>query len=77
MIHENEIDSFSFRSVQNSNDWSWGNAIISPIANISGSISSLYCLYYLTNLKELQFSWVQHIDFFNIQELENFSYIMR
>lgn len=56
--------------------WKWDNAIISPIANISGSISSLYALYYVTGLKKLKMGIVQHIDFFNLQNLAYFSYIL-
>ncbi|MFC6201003.1 HesA/MoeB/ThiF family protein [Lactiplantibacillus nangangensis] len=56
--------------------WKWDNAIISPIANISGSISSLYALYYVTSLKKLKMGIVQHIDFFNLQNLAYFSYIL-
>lgn len=66
----------SARSVDENTFWTWDNAIISPIAVISGYISALYAMYYLTNLKELDFGKIQHIDFFNIQNMDDFSYIL-
>lgn len=57
-------------------DWKWDNAVISPIAAIGGNICALMCAYYLTGLKTLLPGRVQHIDFFSLQDLQHFSYIL-
>ncbi|MCL8204860.1 ThiF family adenylyltransferase [Ligilactobacillus agilis] len=76
LISEDRKENFVARTIAENNDWNWDNAIISPIANISGSISSIYVLYYLTGLKDIEYGLVQHIDFYNIQNEKDFSYIL-
>jgi len=46
MFQEDIEDNYDTRMIAANEYWKWDNAIISPIASISGSISSLYCFYY-------------------------------
>lgn len=69
-------ENYDARSVDENKDWVWDNAVIAPVAVISGYMSSLYALYFITGLKELEFGRIQHIDLFNIQNLQDFSYIL-
>lgn len=55
--------------------WEWDNAVVAPVANISGNFSSLYAMYYLTDLQNLKYSYVHHVDLFNIQN-DFFSYVI-
>ncbi|EAD5868710.1 ThiF family adenylyltransferase [Listeria innocua] len=75
LINKDIAESYDAKMISLNDEWSWENAIISPIANISGNISALYALYYLTDLVQIQSGKIQHIDFFNIQKLEDFSYM--
>ncbi|HEL0774685.1 TPA: ThiF family adenylyltransferase, partial [Streptococcus equi subsp. zooepidemicus] len=76
LVAENRRDNYTADKINTNTDWKWDNAVSAPIANISGSFSALYALYYITGLKELNYSIVQHVDLYNIQSLENFSYII-
>lgn len=76
LVIENRCNNYTADRINANTYWKWDNAISAPIANISGSFSALYSLYYITGLKELKSSIVQHIDLYNIQNLENFSYII-
>lgn len=69
-------ENYDARSVDENKDWVWDNAVIAPVAVISGYMSSLYALYFITGLKKLEFGRIQHIDLFNIQNLQDFSYIL-
>lgn len=75
IIEKDINENYDAKMIFGNSEWSWENAVISPIANISGNISALYALYYLTNLVEIEFGQIQHIDFFNIHKLEDFSYM--
>ena len=60
----NNYDSF----MVNTNDfWSWDNAIISPVSQIAGNLSSMYCFYTLSGLANVQPGEVLHLDLFNVQ----------
>lgn len=74
---ETDIESnYDAKMLSQNKIWKWDNSIISPIANIAGNMSALYCFYYLTKLRNLKSGQIQHIDLFNLQDLENFSYII-
>jgi biotin operon repressor len=75
-LRQERRDNYDARTVDEEVDWKWDNAIISSVAATSGYISALYCMYYLTELKDLQYGKVQHIDLYNIQNLKDFSYIL-
>lgn len=75
VLTENHFSDYNARMVRENNIWNWDNAIISPIAAISGNISALYTMYYLTKIKYLEYSKIQHLDFYNFQDLHNFFYI--
>jgi len=76
LVSENRHNNYASDKINANTYWTWDNAICAPVANISGSFSALYALYYVSGLKELKCSVVQHIDLFNIQNLVNFSYII-
>ncbi|MGT2961398.1 HesA/MoeB/ThiF family protein [Streptococcus caballi] len=76
LVAENRFNNYTADKINANTYWKWDNAICAPVANISGSFSALYALYYISGLKDLKCSIVQHIDLFNIQNLENFSYII-
>ncbi|EFR98828.1 ThiF family adenylyltransferase [Listeria seeligeri] len=75
MINKDITENYEAKMIFGNEEWKWDNAVISPIANISGNISALYALYYLTNLVQIKPGKIQHIDFFNIHKLEDFSYM--
>ena len=54
--------------------YTWENAVISQIAAISGYFSALYTMYELTHIKEIPPGVVRHIDLFNVDDSEVFSY---
>lgn len=58
---------------RNTHMWEWENAIVSPIAYISGNISALSALYFLTDIIDLVEGQINHIDLYNFQN-KHFSY---
>ncbi|ARW14478.1 HesA/MoeB/ThiF family protein [Lactiplantibacillus plantarum] len=74
---QNETD-FNGKQVSlgTKSQWRWKNAIVAPVAITSGAFSAVFALYYLTGLKELKPGLVQHIDFYNVQDQENFTYMI-
>lgn len=76
LLEETNSQDFNAREVDNQTTWTWKNAVISPIAVMSGTLSALYCCYYITNLVNIKPGKTQHIDLFNLQDLQNFSYIL-
>lgn len=74
MLEDNKQDSYASRKVNTNVYWKWDTAVVAPIANISGSFSALYALYYVTGLRKLKNSLIQHIDLYNVQNLDSFSY---
>ncbi|MCK1994220.1 ThiF family adenylyltransferase [Peribacillus muralis] len=74
MFKENSEQNYDTQNVNlNIHEWKWNNAIISPVANISGNFSALYALYFITGLGYLELGQVNHIDLLNIQN-KHFSY---
>ena len=76
LVNINRSNNYTADIINTNTYWKWENAISAPVANISGSFSALYALYYVTGLKELTGSVIQHIDLYNIQNIKNFSYII-
>jgi len=57
---------FDTKKVDENVFWKWDNAVISPIAYMSGSITALSIFYYLTGLNDLKEGLVHHIDLYNL-----------
>ncbi|RRG18432.1 ThiF family adenylyltransferase [Weissella viridescens] len=76
IIDHDKSESYVAKTISESDDWPLENAIVSPVATISGSFSALYAMYYLTSIKRLEFNIIQNIDLYNVQDLANFSYIV-
>ncbi len=73
VLEKTTYNTFDGKSLlDNTNVWKWDNSVISPIATISGAISVFYCFAFLSNLVKISPSKFNHLDFFNIDELENF-----
>lgn len=75
ILNADKNNHFDSKKLFENEFWKWDNAIISPIATISGNISAMYCFYYLTNLKYLKKGYIQHLDFYNVQNMKDFSYM--
>ncbi|MBC6116760.1 ThiF family adenylyltransferase [Listeria innocua] len=75
VINKDITENYEAKMIFANEEWKWENAVISPIANVSGNISALYALYYLTDLVQIKSGKIQHLDFFNIHKLEDFSYM--
>jgi len=67
VINNNINSNYDALMVKNENFWSWENAVISPVSQISGNLSVLYAFYYLSGLNHLKFGEFLHIDLFNLQ----------
>lgn len=72
-FEKNKVSDYNQRQVDNAL-YTWENAVISPIAAISGYFSALYTMYELTHIKEIPPGVVRHIDLFNVDDSEVFSY---
>jgi molybdopterin/thiamine biosynthesis adenylyltransferase len=67
LIFNDVASNYDSYMVNNNNYWKWDNAIIAPVAQIAGNLSSLYALYSLTGLIDLKYGKVLHLDLYNIQ----------
>lgn len=75
-LKKEHSEDFDGSQIDKETNWSWKNAVISPVTQVSAAFSALYAMYYLTGLRDLIPGAVQHIDMFNIQDMKNFTYIL-
>jgi len=61
------------KKIHTNTHWKWDNAVVAPVASLSGSLSALLVLYHLTGLSEVKPGLMHHVDLYNLHN-EHFTY---